>query len=184
MITRLALLLLLLGLIPAGWAGVPGINIVDTEVWIQDDAYLADVTLNYQLPEEVTNALDHGVPLVFVVSMRVERPKVFWWQPMIKSRSYVYRVRYRPLASLYEVEESGSGEKRRFVTREAVFSFMSDLRQLEVVSRGNLEGEADYQLAVKAELDIESLPPPMRPMAYLNPSWNQSSGWSRWPLNQ
>ena len=184
MIGRLVLLLGLLGIALAGWASTPGISVADATVWIQDDAYLVDLTLDYQLPEEVVDALDHGVPLVFVISMRVERPKVFWWQPVLKSRSYSYSIRYRPLAALYEVEESRHGEKRRFVTREAVFGYLSELRQLEVVEKSGLKEEGNYQVAVKAELDIESLPPPMRPMAYLTPSWNQSSGWSRWPLNR
>ena len=31
---------------------------------------------------------------------------------------------------------------------------------------------------------INSLPLPMRPMAYIDSDWDMSSGWSEWPLHQ
>ena len=35
---------------------------------------------------------------------------------------------------------------------------------------------------LKIALDIEELPLPLRPTAYLLPSWKLSSGWTTWPL--
>lgn len=184
MIKRIAFVLMFFCFPMQGWAGSSGIKITGASVWIQDATYLVDLTLDYNLPDKVLDALDHGVPLVFIVSLRVERPRKYWWRSKVKQRSYKYRVRFRPLSSLYEVEESQQGEMRRFVTKDAVFAYLSELQQLEVIAQDELEANKSYLLALKSELDIESLPPPMRPMAYLTPSWNQSSGWSRWPLRQ
>ncbi|MGD9299645.1 MAG: DUF4390 domain-containing protein, partial [Thiohalocapsa sp.] len=39
-----------------------------------------------------------------------------------------------------------------------------------------------YEVQIRVSLDIEELPLPLRPMAYLYPSWKQSSKWTKWPL--
>ena len=40
----------------------------------------------------------------------------------------------------------------------------------------------EYTLAIRAKLDIEALPAPLRPVAYVSPSWRMSSGWYEWNL--
>jgi hypothetical protein len=42
-------------------------------------------------------------------------------------------------------------------------------------------GEA-YQLRLRADLEIESLPLPLQPLAYLGRGWRLTSGWTQWPL--
>jgi len=37
---------------------------------------------------------------------------------------------------------------------------------------------------VKTALEIEALPLPLRPVAYLTPQWHLSSGWFEWPLTE
>ena len=43
-----------------------------------------------------------------------------------------------------------------------------------------LEGEKHYMLYVRARLDIEALPSPLRPLAYLSSLWRLESEWYRW----
>ena len=44
--------------------------------------------------------------------------------------------------------------------------------------------DEEYLVRVDVKLDIEALPLPLRPVAYLKPSWDLTSGWSRWPLER
>jgi hypothetical protein len=39
-----------------------------------------------------------------------------------------------------------------------------------------------YLARIRTFLDIESLPPPMRPQAYFSPNWDLSSEWYEWEL--
>jgi hypothetical protein len=37
-----------------------------------------------------------------------------------------------------------------------------------------------YRGRLRLRLDIEALPAPLRPIAYISPSWRLSSGWYEW----
>ncbi len=39
-----------------------------------------------------------------------------------------------------------------------------------------------YEVLMQAELDIESLPSPLRLLAYITPSWRLNSDWYTWSL--
>ena len=41
-----------------------------------------------------------------------------------------------------------------------------------------------YQVKMRTFLDIESLPAPMRPLAYISSDWQLDSDWVSWPLTQ
>jgi hypothetical protein len=50
------------------------------------------------------------------------------------------------------------------------------------VKLDELAADETYHLRMRADLDIESLPLPLQPLAYLGRGWKLTSGWSQWPL--
>jgi hypothetical protein len=40
----------------------------------------------------------------------------------------------------------------------------------------------EYEVLIHAELDIEALPSPLRPLAYITPAWRLNSDWYSWSL--
>ncbi len=72
--------------------------------------------------------------------------------------------------------------QRTFATRDAAIGAIGEVRQLPVVAASALEPGRPYLLSLRAALDIEALPLPLRPRAYLSQDWNLSSEWSRWRL--
>jgi hypothetical protein len=46
----------------------------------------------------------------------------------------------------------------------------------------SMKPERAISLALKARLDIESLPTPLRALAYVSPEWYLSSRWYKLPL--
>ena len=70
-----------------------------------------------------------------------------------------------------------------YVTRDAAISALGEIESLQLVSVERLqEEEGPFEIQIKASLDIEELPLPLKPIAYLFPSWKLSSGWTKWPL--
>ena len=70
--------------------------------------------------------------------------------------------------------------------REAV---LARLRQRGIsVYRTDRDGAVTLRLhdrvRVRAVLEIESLPTPLRLAAYFNPAWRLSSDWLSWPLQR
>jgi hypothetical protein len=166
-------------LLLAAQAQAGSIDIRETRVWLQDDAYLLDADLRYNPDEVVMEAMANGIPVVFRVSLAVEPDRLF--SRRLADKAIDYSVRYRPLAAFYEVS-SPEGGSRTFVSRSALFSYLGEVRGVRLVGLGELDPEVRYNYLVKAELDIDSLPLPMRPMAWLSSVWKLSSGWREWPL--
>ena len=172
-------LLLLLSL----WAGsamAGRIDIQETRVWLQGERYLLDVDLAYELDDGIMEALDNGIPVVFSISLVVEEASLM--APELANDRLDYRIRFRPLTAFYEVT-GPAGEQRSFVTRAALFAYLGELREVPLVDFAMLDTDASYRYRMKVELDIESLPLPMRPMAWFSPVWNLSSGWKEWPFS-
>ena len=46
-----------------------------------------------------------------------------------------------------------------------------------------MDKNAAYSVRLQASLDIEALPLPLRPLAYVSPSWHLSSEWYTWDLD-
>ncbi|MCW8889796.1 MAG: DUF4390 domain-containing protein, partial [Sedimenticola sp.] len=91
---------------------------------------------------------------------------------------------YQALHGLYQVTDILSGTQQHYATRQAALTALGRLRDVQLIQADRLEQGERYRLSARARLDIEALPLPLRPMAYLSPSWNLSSEWSVWRLQR
>jgi hypothetical protein len=149
---------------------------------LSDDTFLMDANIRYGFSDRALEALDNGVPLTVEVHIQV-RPQDDWiWQESLVDQRLRYRIRYKPLSERYLVTQLPGEQGRTYVTRDAALTALGELRGVPLVSQERLEQGLAYEVQVRVSLDIEELPLPLRPMAYLYPSWKQSSKWSKWPL--
>lgn len=157
-------------------------SIRDAGIQLLDGVYRMDARIDFEFSEEALEALDNGVPLTVVVEIRTEAADAWFWQRPLADHELRYEVRYHPLAGLYSVMDLDAGLQERFATREAAFSMLGTLRNLKVVSERRLQDGVEYRVMLRAFLDIESLPLPLRPRAYISRGWRLSTGWDRWRL--
>jgi hypothetical protein len=149
---------------------------------LDGQTYTLDAQIHYGFSELALEALDNGVPLTIEVHVQL-RPKGAWiWSDNLVDLSLRYSIRYKPLSERFVVSQVPGEGGRSFVTREAAIAALGEIQGLGLIDAARLDPKNDYQVHLKAELDIEELPLPLRPMAYLRPSWKLSTGWSRWPL--
>ncbi len=122
------------------------------------------------------------MPLTLEVHIQV-RPEDAWlWEASLVDQRLRYRIRYKPLSERYLVSRLPGESGRTYVTREAAIEALSEIKDLQIIKWPRLDPDRVYQIHIRAALDIEELPLPLRPMAYLYPSWKQSSAWTKWPL--
>jgi len=149
---------------------------------LDDDTFFMDANIRYGFSENALEALDNGVPLTVEMHIQV-RPKDDWiWQESLVDLRLRYRIRYKPLSERYLVLQLPGTQGRTYVTRDAALTALGEIRDLPLVSRDSLDADTAYEVQVRVSLDIEELPLPLRPMAYLYPSWKQASKWTKWPL--
>ena len=83
-----------------------------------------------------------------------------------------------------KLSSSAARQDRLSAGWPAAIAALGEIEDLWLLEQERLEPDENYLLKVKVSLDIEALPLPLRPVAYLKPSWDLSSGWSRWPLER
>lgn len=174
-------LVLVLGMLP-GLLAAGEFEITQVKTRLQEGVYLLDAEIDYQFNETVLEALNHGVPLILELHIQVRHEGAWVWEQDVAELRLRYLIRYHALTSLFEVSDLAQETSRTFVTQDAALSYLGELHGLPIVDQQQLLADTPYHLEMKAQLDIEALPLPLRPLAYLTPAWNLSSGWGLWPL--
>ncbi len=179
---RLGWLPLLALLACAAAAEDVGISLSGVNRILRDVHYLIDAQIDYRFSAAALEALDNGVPLTLDLHYRLRRRDAWIWEASLVDRHQRYQIRYLPLTRVYQVAVQPSGRKQSFVTRAAAISALGETGRLPLVPQAVLDPAENYVLRLKVSLDIEALPLPLRPVAYLKPSWKLSSGWTEWPF--
>ncbi len=174
--TRAALVLLPLLLAVVARADI---LLQSARVMQEQGRYLLDARLDIGLGKEVREALDSGVPLVFVTTVRLQREREWAWSATV-TRTLLRRVlQYHALSRQYLVTELPGGETEGFPTLEAALRWLGRIDHLPIIEQKLLRPEEEYYVEIRTRLDIEALPAPMRLGAWLSPHWHLGSGWLR-----
>ena len=180
--TWLALLLCLPGLLDATRAAEGDFRIESLRTYLEQGVWYLDADIHYGFSDTALEALDNGVPLTLTLRVKLHRKGAWIWtaDPVDLRREYL--IRFLPLSSQYLVRALPEGDSRQFVTREAAIDALGEIRRLRLAPAAHLDPQATYLVRIEAFLDIEALPLPLRPLAWLKPSWKLSTGWREWPL--
>jgi hypothetical protein len=166
----------------AGAALGRDIRIKDVRTHLDEGAFLLDANVVYAFSDEALEALENGVPLTLLVHIQVRRTDAWIWEDSLADIQLRYAIRYKPLSQRYEVYRLPGSDGRSFVGRDSAIAALGEIRNLHLVDGNRLNPGDAYEVHIRAELDIEELPLPLRPMAYLRPSWKLGSSWTKWPL--
>jgi hypothetical protein len=163
-------------------ADVAAFNIKDVQVKQVDNVYRLNARIDYQLSEQAHEALNNGVPLTLKVQLFVEKVWRGFWEPSPFATTLSFQIRYHALTELYRIVDGQTGDEQNFVTQDAALHALGEITNLPLISPAKLTPGEAYQLRLRADLDIESLPLPLQPLAYLGRGWKLTTGWSQWPL--
>lgn len=178
-------LLLILALLPLNPAAADDEFQVEGVTYHSQGGTLAmDTRIDFAFSEVAIEALDNGVPLTLEVHIQLRATDAWVWDESLVDQRLRYVIRYKPLSERYLVGRFPDSNGRSYVTRDAAVAALGDLRGLQLIGIDRLEEGTDYEVHLQASLDIEELPLPLKPMAYLLPSWKLSTGWTKWPLQR
>jgi Domain of unknown function (DUF4390) len=145
--------------------------------------YVLNADIDYKLSTRSTDALKHGVPLTMVVKIRLHRYRRLIWNKTVFSKNLIFRLSYHALRNRYRVYDENSGSQQYYVNLEPAVEAMGQIRGLPVLNSASVTADTKYIAQIKAFLDIESLPLPLRSIAFLIPQWYIDSGWYTWSLD-
>lgn len=148
----------------------------------EDDRILLDAEIDFDLNATIGEALDNGVPLTFETHVQMRRAAAWVWESDVVEHRLRTVLQYRPLSGLYELRTLDGDGRLAFATRDAALRTLGRIVGMPVIERNKLDLEQDYLVRVNVRLDIEALPLPMRPVAYLKRDWKLASEPWEWRL--
>lgn len=146
-------------------------------------------TLDLTLTEKVEEAVAKGIPVDVDINFRLKRERKWLWAEELKSWTIRRQIRYHALSRQYFVSDATSSVNKleNFTSLRQALRHMGALNELsfDVTAVTQVAQPDDiYQLEVRVSLDIESLPAPLRPVAYTSLDWHLNSGWTSWTVKR
>jgi hypothetical protein len=80
------------------------------------------------------------------------------------------------------VKNYSTGVQHSFLELDEALDYTGNIYDLPLIDANLLKPEQSYSVRMRADLDIESLPTPVRLWAYLGSDWSLKSDWHQWPL--
>ena len=171
----LFVLLLSLSVAHADFAVIGGSSTVERNR-LRTDAEL-DLTLD-RAPAE---ALVAGIPLNLSVDIRLYRLKGPLWKKQIADWRYRHVLDYHRLSGRYSLENVASGQMKTFTTLIEALNSLSLIHISEKLPI-SIHDSDRLQVHLRARLDTNELPAPLRLIALFFRDWRQTSEWQQWEI--
>lgn len=171
---------------PAAWAQVndPGAFEVRTATHeLIDGVYYVNALISLRLPSEASNALHSRLPLTIRIEVEFLNRLWFWWDAAEHTVSLRSSLTYYPLTERYVVFNINAGDRVSFESLTAALEFLGRVDRLPVVDAALLDDDRRYDIRVRAVLDTDELPGPLRLLAFWRKDWSIESDWLQWRLD-
>ena len=160
----------------------PNLKVYSASTHERGNVVYLNAQLEYSLSEAAITALQSGVPITFKLKVEIFQPRKWIWDKVISEHVHRYQLSYHALTQQYLVTNISSGIQNSYSDRNIAMSAMGRIYNLALVATTALPQQADLQARIKVSLDINALPTPMRPWAYISSDWKLSSEWYTWDL--
>lgn len=149
---------------------------------LRDGVYHLNARIAYRLSTEAMDALEAGVPLGIRLDIEIFHPRRWWFDNEDASLRQTYQLEYHALSERYIVLNVNSGDQTSFGSLFAALEFLGRVERLPLIDAAVLDDEGAYDVRVRALLDQEQFPGPLRLLAFWRRDWSIASEWYRWPL--
>lgn len=154
---------------------------------IERDVLVAQ--LDWQPSSVLLDALDHGIALTFVITLRGRAAGRFGWMHNVAQARWHRELHFFPLTRQYQLrdadrDDAARADTRTFAARASLIAGMANL-QLQLpaewlAARNNAKNIQSYTLHVALERD--HLPGALRLPAVIDADWHLSTGTYTWPV--
>ncbi|MDH5469057.1 MAG: DUF4390 domain-containing protein [Gammaproteobacteria bacterium] len=167
---------------PALFAAGNGVlNIRDAHAWHDNDGWFLDAQYDIRLSSGAQEALENGVPLVFELRAQIVKTHKWFWDVVEFERTQRRQLQYHALSRSYLVKDIASGSQGVYSQLDDALFAVGLIDALHLTD-ATLDSKRQYVVRLRGSHDIESLPTPVRLLAYVSSEWDMNSQWYTWPL--
>lgn len=156
--------LLAIAAVLLGLAGPPaaadGFALASLELTRNEEGLLLAYDVQVELPQAVEEALRKGVPLYFVASAEVRRPRWYWRDASVAQATRNWRLTWQPLTRRYRVNFGSLSDN--YDTLADAIGALDRAARWKLVDAGRLDPGADHYVEFSFRLDTSQLPRPLQ----------------------
>ena len=149
---------------------------------LRDHVYLLDADIEFRFSDEALQALNNGIPLTISLNIEVQRSRHYWLDENIAELEQHYQIFYHALSGQFLVQNQNSSATQIYPSLATTLANLGRIRDLPILDEKLIDPNEQYELELQVRLNIEALPAPLRPVAYINPAWRLTSDWYKWSL--
>jgi len=146
--------------------------------------YLLSAKLHFVLPDGARQAIQDGVALKLYAELELQRARRWWLDDTVATLEQNYEVVFHALSENYLLRNLNSGEQTAYETFDAALEALSTLRDVPVLDQSLLDPAEEYEVRLRATLDVRTLPETLRLVLFWTDNWRQRTDWYLWPLKQ
>ena len=151
---------------------------------LRDGVYTVDAVFDLELPPEAATALRSRVSLTIRIEIEFLNRLRLWWDNVAADELIRLQLFYVPLTDRYVVRDIDGNDREDFVTLGAALDFIGRVDGRPVVRAADLDDDRRYDVRVRAVLDKDELPGPLRFFAFWRRDWTMASEWLQWRLDE
>ncbi len=125
-----------------------------------EDGYALSAEFSLDLGNRLEDAVARGVPLYFNLEFVLERPRKYWVNEHVVTRSLTYRLSYSSLTRQYRLT-TGSLHQN-FGSLQEALRVVGRIAALPVLEKDAIKAGESYEAAVRLALDRSQLPKPFQ----------------------
>lgn len=149
-----------------------------------DGVHTLDARLQLVLSSEALAALESGVTLTIEKQMQVIRSRRFYLDDVEAELAVRHELEYRPLSQRYIVKNLNSGDQDSFATLYSALNSLGRVQGLPVIDDALLNADRPYRLRLRAMLNTQQYPAPLRLLFFWRGQWQLQSEWYEWSLER
>jgi len=146
--------------------------------------HILDARLQLVLSSEALSALSSGVPLTIELQLQIIRVRRFYFDSVDAELAIRYELEYRPLSQRYIVRNLNSGDQDSFATLYSALNSLGRVQDLPLIDDSLLESDKRYRIRLRAMLNTQQYPAPLRLLFFWRDQWQLQSEWSEWLLER
>ncbi len=163
-------------------------NVREVRTQLSADSLGFSAQLDLSLSRKAEEALNKGIPLDVVIDIALLQHRSILWDRTIATWDLRRTLQFHALSGQYLVGGAGisADSYDNFASLDSALGYLGEIDELrlplydkDMPARGG-----DYHVRLRVYLDINSLPSPLRPVAYTSPAWHLSSGWTTWAVQR
>ncbi len=160
------------------------VNIKQAQTYIENNTYYLNAAYDFELSAEAYKALRQGITFEIHVHFQLRIKRDWLWDKIIIEKTFIHKLAHKPLTENFLTIDLTTGLRHSYNNLDAALNHIKKISKMMLFNQALLVDNKTYIARIRAFLDIESLPPPMRPQAYFSADWVLASAWHEWVLDR